>query len=201
MMVGARVAYLLSHWNYYQGHRAEILDLGGGGFSLLGGLVLGALAVSGLLIRYKLPVLKTLDVVVPPLVLGLVVSRVGCFLDGCCYGMLTDLPWGVKYPEEIVHRHPIQLYEAGALLALFFGLAAFQRRRMPPGALMLSSGFLYGLWRWVIGPLRADHWVLGGGINAYQKSGLLLMVVFGLFWLVRLWVNRRSSIANLKSKT
>ena len=57
--------------------------------------------------------------------LALAFGRVGCFLNGCCYGKPTTLPWGVVFPTAapLVARHPTQLYE----LVLDLGLFAFLR--------------------------------------------------------------------------
>jgi phosphatidylglycerol:prolipoprotein diacylglycerol transferase len=72
-----------------------------------------------------MPTLRTLDVLSPSLALGIFLTRIGCFFNGCCYGRPTDLPWGVVFPrncpagefqrmhpEGIVPIHPTQLYSA-----------------------------------------------------------------------------------------
>ena len=127
-LVGGRLGFVFLNWEFYRGNLLEILRLDHGGLVFYGGLGLGILMGLLYIRRSKLPMAQTVDLMVPPLVLAHAIGRIGCFLNGCCYGKFTDLPWGVAFPPETLHRHPTQLYEAGALLLLFVGLTVLGRR-------------------------------------------------------------------------
>ena len=181
MTIGARVGYLVLYAGYYRRHPEGILHLSTGGFTLIGGL-LGALGVVSFLLRYyRKPVFPTLDRMIPPLVLGQLIARIGCFLQGCCYGRRTSLPWGVVYPTETVHRHPTQLYEAAALLLLLFFLLRIERSRRWAGTNFLWYGLLYSSYRFAADFLRADSAPLAAGLKLFQWIALPLAIFFGLF--------------------
>lgn len=114
-----------------------------GGFVFYGGLAL-ALPVGVLLARrYRLPLWPTFDAFAPALALAHGLGRLGCFLGGCCYGAVCHLPWAVRFPAESLPgpapRHPTQLYEAAAELAIFGLLLWLDRRRGAPAATARSA--------------------------------------------------------------
>jgi len=135
-IVGARIAYVLFHLEEFAGsnwaasfnpfHSGRI---GIAGLNLYGGVILAVICSYIYLRIKKLSVLETFDVFAPTIGLGLAVTRIGCFLNGCCFGTPTDLPWGVEFPAHsipwyvfgAVHIHPAQLYSSlyGFLLFLF----------------------------------------------------------------------------------
>jgi phosphatidylglycerol---prolipoprotein diacylglyceryl transferase len=169
-VVGSRLLDLVVNWGYYSTDHARIYATQFTGFSLYGGLIL-ALAVVALLARaWRLPLWRLADSAVPALAAGILLMRVGCFLNGCCFGITTKLPWGVTFPpgspawaEQLLHSrtglvgllagnasartveavHPTQLYELAAALA-FAGIAFWSvRRRHPDGVpfLLFALGF------------------------------------------------------------
>ena len=84
--------------------------------------ILGATVATLCYLRWKrLPILKFADILAPSIALGAFFGRLGCFMNGCCYGRACDLPWAIRFPEtNPTHGqpvHPTQIYEA---LALFF---------------------------------------------------------------------------------
>lgn len=115
----------LFHWLFTQ--RA-------GGFSVLGGLTAGRVAGYLCCRIFKLDPLRTSDALLPSLGIALIIARLGCFLNGCCFGILTQAPVGIIFPKaSLVHRsqvryelieafhkalpvHPTQLYEVYALI-------------------------------------------------------------------------------------
>jgi phosphatidylglycerol:prolipoprotein diacylglycerol transferase len=97
-VVGARLFYVIHHFDDFQGRLLSVFAIWGGGLELLGGVLL-AIAVIGFYCRYhKLPVRRYLDILAIGLMLALVFGRIGCFLNGCCFGKPTNLFWAVRFP-------------------------------------------------------------------------------------------------------
>ncbi len=104
---GGRLFYLIQYWDDFR--RPDLLSTIGNALNLTqGGLVVygaflgGFLALVYFIWRHKLSFFAMADLVVPSLMLGLALGRIGCFLNGCCYGGPTDRPWGVCFPRESV---------------------------------------------------------------------------------------------------
>ncbi len=139
-LIGARVCYVLLNWGHEFANEAprEVLSVWEGGLSFHGGLIGGVLA--GLLFcwwRRERPSVLA-DLVAPSVALGYAIARLGCFLNGCCHGGPTNLPWGVDFPEPAdktqvhVYVHPTQLYASlGSLLVAILLLWLVPRIRVP----------------------------------------------------------------------
>ncbi len=191
-LVGGRVAYVLLNLQVFLENPMEILRLDHGGLVFYGGLIAGMAAGVCFIRAKKLPVLLTLDVMIPPLVLAHAVGRIGCFLNGCCYGKPTALPWGVVFPGDTVIRHPVQLYETGALLVICCLLKRIEKAGFPAGGVLLSYGLLYGCWRFVIEFFRADNPGIAFGLTVFQWLSLLLIAVSILAPVLKRMVSRPS---------
>jgi phosphatidylglycerol:prolipoprotein diacylglycerol transferase len=98
-VVGARLFYVVHHFDQFQGQGAiSLFAVWKGGLELLGG-VIPAIVVIFLYARYhKLPVRQYFDILAIGLMLALVFGRIGCFLNGCCFGKPANLPWAVRFP-------------------------------------------------------------------------------------------------------
>jgi phosphatidylglycerol:prolipoprotein diacylglycerol transferase len=97
-VVGARIFYVVHHFDQFYGRLPAVFAIWQGGLELLGGVIL-AITVIFLFLRYhKLPIRRYLDILAVGLVLALAFGRLGCFMNGCCYGKPTDLPWAVRFP-------------------------------------------------------------------------------------------------------
>jgi phosphatidylglycerol:prolipoprotein diacylglycerol transferase len=97
-VVGARAFFVIHYFEEFKDNPLGVFEIWNGGLELLGGVLL-AIAVILLYIRYhRLPMRHYLDALAIGLVAALVFGRIGCFLNGCCYGKPTDLPWGVHFP-------------------------------------------------------------------------------------------------------
>lgn len=155
-VAGARLGFVLDSWKDFQADPAKIFRLWDGGVGFYAGAALGLLAVVGVLHRYGKPVLFVLDRTVRYLVLAVAIARVGCFLNGCCAGVPTDLPWGVMFVSEIVRRHPTQIYESAGMLLLFFLLKRLERRNLPAGTVLFTSFLYYGVMRFGLEFIRED---------------------------------------------
>jgi len=152
-VMGARALYVLEHVQEFRREWGSVLAVWQGGLTLYGGVVAGT--VAGLLTARQLsmPMWTVADALTPALALGTVIGRIGCFLNGCCYGTPTQLPWGVVFPPDSFAGlefgnatvHPSQLYFALAGLVLFAVVWLLRGRLRVPGTLFwvfLVSGVL-----------------------------------------------------------
>ena len=120
--LGARILYVLTQWADYAQNLLEIFNFRAGGLSLHGALIGGIIGLLLFAKRRNLSPIVLLDLISPSVALGIAIGRIGCFLNGCCIGIATSLPWGVQ------DRHPAQLYELFLDLILFFILLLIQKR-------------------------------------------------------------------------
>jgi phosphatidylglycerol:prolipoprotein diacylglycerol transferase len=120
-VVGARMFFVIHYPGHFRGEPWwSVAAIWNGGLELIGGVV-AAILVIVLYGRYhQVPIRHYLDVLAIGLAAALVFGRIGCFLNGCCYGKPTDLPWGVRFPygsfsyssqvSPDLHRHRPQPY-------------------------------------------------------------------------------------------
>lgn len=163
-IVGARIFYVVQFFDQYRNHLWRIIRIDQGGLVFYGGFLLAIAALWFYAHRQKLDIVRILDVCTPALALAHACGRVGCFLNGCCYGKPTELFWGVRYPagSEAALRypgaalHPVQLYEAGGQLLLTF-LYFYLVRRAPRGVAMSCYLIFYGTFRFLNELLRGDN--------------------------------------------
>ncbi len=157
-----------------------------GGLAFYGGFIL-AVPVGMLYARRKrLGLWRLADLCAPVTAFGLFFGRLGCFLNGCCYGQATSLPWGVDFPQVGGHGHvhPTQLYEALGSLAIFAALYWIVRpRKRRHGDVFAWLLVLYGSLRFLLEFVRADE--RGGflGLSTSQWIGIPL-VAWGVYWLL-----------------
>ncbi len=161
-VAGARLGFLLDRWEDFR-------------LGFYAGAALGLPAVAWVLCLYGKPVLRVLDATIRYLVLAVAVTRIGCFLNGCCAGSPTGLPWGVVYPREVVRRHPTQAYESAGMFMLFFLLKRLERRNLPSGAILFTAFLYYGLLRFGLEFIREDLQpaLLGFSITQWISLGLI----------------------------
>jgi len=97
-VVGARLFYVLHYPDKFRSNPLEIFAIWQGGLELAGGVIAAIIVILFYLRYHKLPIRRYLDVLAVGLMLALVFGRIGCFLNGCCYGKPMELPWGVRFP-------------------------------------------------------------------------------------------------------
>lgn len=184
-IIGARLFFVFLYQpGYYLENPLRILYIQEGGLAFYGGLVLGLVAVVIYLYRAHIPVLSFLDLAAPATALGYSIARFGCFLNGCCYGKATTVPWGVVFPVvDGLKRHPTQLYSMLAGFLIFIFLVWVTRR----GVRFQGQSFslfliLYGVSRSVIELFRENTQLSGGAIQA-SLVALGLAAAGGLLYL------------------
>lgn len=160
-LAGARLVYVLQHpdpvrsvWSFF--------DLRGGGLVFYGALLTGLPVGFLILRRYGIPAFAFWDILATAAPLSHAVSRVGCFLAGCCFGTPTTAPWSVVYPEGTplvpagIPVHPVQLYEAAALVVIGIVTNLFYGHRRFEGQVFLLYLLLYAAVRAVTEAFRGD---------------------------------------------
>jgi phosphatidylglycerol:prolipoprotein diacylglycerol transferase len=208
-VLGARALYVIEHLAEFRDEWGSVLALWQGGLTLYGGLVAGTFAGLVAARRFGLPRWLVADALTPSLALGLMFGRMGCFLNGCCYGHPTSLPWGVKFPHDSFAYlefgdtpvHPSQLYNAGLGLLLFAAVWFARKRVRTPGVLLWSFLLAFALVRIPIDMTRAyeaDAMLLRAGSLTVTESQLTsaALALFSALMLVRL---RREAPAAAKS--
>lgn len=113
------------------------------GFAFYGGLLGFALFAVLFARTCKISGIELFDRASPALAMAHAVGRVGCFLEGCCYGTHCELPWAITYDSTHGPVHPVQLYESISLAILGFFLWKNERLRLQKNESRPSSSGLY----------------------------------------------------------
>jgi len=218
-LVGARIFYVIEYSEqFFPPGRSlvaalpAILNIAAGGLVVFGSLPTAALAAWRFAKRRGLSLPRLADCIAPGLLLGLAIGRLGCFLNGCCYGGPCDLPWAVRFPPEsppwldqMAHGllpaaapdavpwslpvHPAQLYAAidAALLALVaICYTPLARRAGEVFALVLT---LHPISRLLLEAIRVDEPpALGTMLSISQLVSLVLLALAAAMWL---WLSRQ----------
>lgn len=180
-LLGARILYVIFNWGYYSTQPFTAFFTQFEGLSFYGGLFL-ATAVIYFWCRWRrIGFLKLTDILAPYLALGYAFGRVGCFLNGCCYGLESDMPWALPagLADDLL-RHPVQLYAAIGALVIFVLLKMIRPRRPFVGFLTISLFAFYGLLRFTTEFFRQETavWL---GLTTAQLFSLGLIMVSLLF--------------------
>lgn len=174
-VIGARLWFVLSHWNNYAGDLSQALSLSRNALSPLEGVIIAGLVVLIYVQRQNVPLAVFLDALAPGLVAALVITHIGAFLGGEALGAPAAVPWAVEMGGTL--RHPIQLYEAA--LGLVIGIILYVGRgwRPWPGFYFWLVVALYSLGRLLLEIFRAQPALLGAGILTVQVAALAVLVV------------------------
>lgn len=162
-IVGARLLYVLTYWERDFRHApwTEVFMVHHGGLVFHGGFLVATAAGFVWCSWKKVPAWTMADILAPSLALGHALGRVGCLLNGCCFGRACSMPWAWTYPKSHETRglpvHPTQLYEAVLCLALAGALAWGFRRRRFEGQLFALYLLAYGVMRGVVELYRGDY--------------------------------------------
>ncbi len=187
---GARIVYILTQWQYFIVHPFELL-LSKGGFVFYGGFIFGLIAAMIFLKVKRVAFYPIADIIMPYLALAHAFGRVGCFLNGCCYGVPTQAFYGVRFPADCAAGQiagrliPTQLISASALLIIFLVLVAIKKKTNIQGLVFWFYVFLYSLTRFLIEFIRYDY---RGNIGIFSISQVFAICFTGisLFMILRL---------------
>lgn len=149
-VIGARIFFVLGHLQDFSGNWGGMFDLNMRGLVYYGGLFLAVPSCILLVRRMKLPGGAVTDAVGLAMPLSLAIARLGCFLNGCCGGKPSGLPWAVTFPGSTTSVHPTQLYEMVLDLTAFAFLLWARKKLHRDWDLFLLSLASYGLIRFVV---------------------------------------------------
>jgi len=206
-LVGARAFYVLQYWGTRVTSFWEVFEIWKGGIVLYGSILGGTAAF--LLYRAFRPfaIRPMLDAIAPALAFGIAIGRIGCFLNGCCWGDTCDLPWAVSFPKNsppwqaevarglilpdaghTLSLHPTQLYSTIDGLILLTLLNAFYPLRRRDGEVMGLLMLTYPVSRFLVEHLRNDEGVFVAGMTISQaiSVGIFLAGLLYWAWLARL---------------
>lgn len=200
-LVGARLFFVIEYWRTF-GHWTEAFQIWNGGIVLYGS-VIGAVIVALLYRRARpFPLRPMMDAAAPAIALGVGLGRIGCFLNGCCYGDLCRLPWAVTFPRptapwrnHVDHAligpdalrslpvHPTQLYSALDGFLLVALLTAYYPLRKRDGEVMALLMVTYPVTRFFIERLRNDEAGFVSGMTISQAISVGLFLIGVAYWI------------------
>ena len=195
-VAGCRLGFVLIYPDNYIQHPLQIFNLREGGLTIMGGVLF---VVGYQWIRCHLKgksVLDLYDFWAGPLLVGMAFGRLGCLAHGCCFGSMTDLPWGVTYPPHVLvpdtllagPRHPSQIYEMLMDLGLLWLITRQLFRRKFAGQNFYTFMLGYGVIRFLDEMVREKE-ALYGPFTIYQWVSILMAIV-GLLGLLGVFGKR-----------
>jgi phosphatidylglycerol:prolipoprotein diacylglycerol transferase len=217
-LVGGRILYYIENYRdkYAAESFLEFFKIWKGGLVFYGGALAGYAGGLVYCLKKKLPIADCMDVAAPGVPVAMAFGRLGCFLNGCCYGSLCSpgFPLRVVFPPDspaaaeqrdlglldpgataALPVHPAQLYQAGHDF-LIAGLLLWYLRRpdAPRGGGIPLLFVLYGIGRFFLEGLRGDNPPTFTGLTLSQNLSLLLIVGFGTVFLTLLLRAKRAPI-------
>jgi phosphatidylglycerol:prolipoprotein diacylglycerol transferase len=209
-MVGARLLYCYEYWGHEIKGLWDVVQYWKGGIVFYGGIVGGMIAFFIYRRLRPFPLRPYMDVIAPSLAVGTLFGRLGCFLNGCCYGDTCQLPWAVAFPALsppwIHHRalgmiapdalyslpiHPTQIYAAIDGLVLLLLLSAYFPLRTRDGEVIALAMVVYPITRFLIEFLRNDEGAYFAGLTISQNISVVLFVSGVAFWV---WLRLQPSV-------
>lgn len=204
-VLGSKVYYLLENFGEVMQDPVGMI-FSGSGLVFLGGLMGGTFAVTLVIRKNNLPWLQFADIVAPLLILGYGIGRLGCFLVGDDYGIPTNLPWGVSFPEGLppstsavfnayfpwidisafesglLTVHPTQLYEFSAAMLIFAFLWKRRTNVKIAGSLFFTYLILAGIERFAVEFIRTNEKYL---LDIFSGSQIIsiVMILIGSYFL------------------
>ncbi|MBF0521443.1 MAG: prolipoprotein diacylglyceryl transferase [Candidatus Omnitrophica bacterium] len=175
-LIGARMLYVLLNLDYFMPNPLEMVMIQNGGLAWQGGLIIGTIAGLLFVKKRKLNLKTMLDLCAPYVALGESIGRVGCLLNGCCYG--KEVGWGLYFPIHHARLHPTQIYTSLGLLSIFVILRWYQKQSesSTTGSVFVLYLVLASALRYFVEFFRADHVEILWGLSIFQLVCLLLLL-------------------------
>ena len=203
-ILGSKIYYLIENFERVKADPTGMI-FSGAGLVFLGGWMGGTLGVTYVIKKNKLSWIKFADIVAPLLILGYAVGRVGCLLVGDDYGLPTNVPWGIAFPNGlppstysvfqsyypwvnlegfspgVLKVHPTQIYESVIGFSIFYYLYQKRTKIVVVGSLFFTYLIFAGAERFFIEFLRVNSKYLFGLSGSQLIS--LIMILIGAWFL------------------
>ncbi|MCB1187045.1 prolipoprotein diacylglyceryl transferase [bacterium] len=218
---GARLVYVLTNISDFVAHPEEILRVDHGGLSFHGGIIAGVIAAYFYFRRHKINFIEVMDSFAPGVAIGVILVRIGNFMNGDILGFKWDGPWAMNFPydeyhrmpgasqEDIILRHPTELYGLLVGVITFFVCYVVWRKIyidkvLPRGANYITFVFCYSLLRTTIeDPFRhvsEQHRIpLFGSITLTYSQIVDIVLILVCIWAytqLRKWDAARREVEN-----
>ncbi|SVA83576.1 uncharacterized protein METZ01_LOCUS136430 [marine metagenome] len=185
-ILGSKLYYLLENLDQVIQDPFGMI-FSGSGLVFLGGLMGGTFGVTMVLRKNNLPWLVFADIVAPLLILGYGIGRIGCFLVGDDYGISSDLPWAMTFPNGLPPTlsavHPTQMYETILALGIFSFLWSRRKNVQVTGNLFFTYLILAGVERFMIEFIRINEKYFFGEFSGAQIISVI-MICIGTYFLL-----------------
>ena len=187
LLGGRAVEVIFYEWTYYGSHLAHIPAIWLGGMSTHGILLGATIAVILFCKLHRRNFLEVADVLAIAAAFIMAFGRIGNFIDGQIVGSLTDMPWGVKFPDLNGFRHPVVLYDGLKNLLLVPLLLLIRRSKPPRGVLVAHFILWYGFLRIFVDFFREYRSSLYGLPPGQEFNVVMTLIGIGLL----IWCYRR----------
>ena len=224
-IVGARLFYVTEYWQKMLrfDEAGQILpieslfslfNIADGGIVVFGSILGGMLAALVFMLLNKMPILRTFDLMAPALMLGIAIGRIGCLLNGCCFGAVTESSWGIVFPPDspahfhqvakgmvaessllVLPVYPTQIISSGLALLLCVTLLILRKSRLfreRDGLVFATFMILYSMGRFMIEFVRNDEDSFFGTGLTVSQNVCTIFGLAGVALLVYLYRNRAS---------
>ena len=208
-IIGARIFFVTEYWDEIRQvddagrflpveSLLNVLNFTQGGLVVFGSIIGGILTALIFMRLNSMPILRTFDIMAPAVALGIAIGRIGCLLNGCCFGSVSNTSWAITFPldspahhYQVAHGlvsgplmvlpvHPTQIYSsflAFLLCGILLLLSRCQFYRQCDGLVLASFMILYSAGRFCIEIVRTDEApFLGTGLTISQN----VSIIFGL---------------------
>jgi len=200
ILVGGRALVVINNeWEFYRDHLLLIPSIWVGGFASHGLIFGGAAGVIIFCFLYNAPFRRILDLLAISAAVILGFGRIGNFIDGQIFGSLTELPWGVKFPDVDGFRHPVILYDGIKNFLLVPFLLWVWSRGVPPGRIAVLFVIAYAALRIPIDLLReypTSMWGLPNG----QMLNILMVIVGVIALIINIYTSRSARKREIPEK-
>ncbi len=178
------MVYVLSNLDFFIQYPLDVFMINRGGLVFYGALILSPVFGIAYAKKAGISIPDAADLLAPFIALGHSIGRIGCFLNGCCFGRPTDSIFGVQFPFSPVKVYPTQLFSSAGLFCIFLVLLFMQKRRGFKGQIIALYLVMYGVFRFFIEFLRGDLAPLFYSLSLTQiisiisvASGILLFYI------------------------
>lgn len=208
-LIGARGLYVATYWKESFAGQPwhEIFMVQHGGLIFYGGLIGAGLGIIFYCRFRHVPLWKLADALAPSVALGYVFGRIGCLMNGCCYGRECSLPWAIRYPANNLSSlptdpvHPTQIYDSLLSLVLYAFLAWLYRRKKFDGQIFAGYLICYAFTRSFVEYFRGDYTlghIYGGFLTPAQLVSVGILAAGVALAVVLRGLKSKSQIVNSK---